>query len=219
LREVSKTSHATVSDFDYMISPEEIASFTSFQTRYLIVNTDDEILDPGLVKLINNNDGQTISAKSLKESLFVATNAVKVIEFPEYELPQQVYHCCVKYPTLSYIRVKVKGPAIELNLGTAILTANCFYSDFTFAIKCSQWPDTASDWTNRPNKLWPDSENIVRIASYGCYIVPKSQPGDKEGLTWRISFSKAEVEFSKLIPKIPQMCMMRLKVIAVCCLR
>jgi len=110
--------------------------------------------------------------------------------------------------------VKVKGPAIELSLGTAILAANCFYSDFAFAIKCSQWPDTASDWTNRPNKLWPDPENIARIASYGCYIVPKSQPGDKEGLTWRISFSKAEVEFSKLIPKIPQMCVMGLKVIS-----
>jgi len=54
--------------------------------------------------------------------------------------------------------------------------SNCFYCDFTFAIKCPEWPDKMTNWTYRPAKLWPFSSDVTRIASYGCHLVPKSQP-------------------------------------------
>ena len=43
--------------------------------------------------------------------------------------------------------------------------------------------------------------------------MPKSQPNDKQGHTWRFSFSLAEVEISKMIPPIARQCFVTLKVI------
>jgi len=96
-----------------------------------------------------------------------------------------------------------------------------FYSDLTFSLKCLEWPEV-SDWSERPNKQWPTLEEIERIKSYGCHFVPQSQnkcenhkkDADTEGLTWRISFSKAEVELSKLVPTAARMCYVALKIIA-----
>jgi len=67
--------------------------------------------------------------------------------------------------------------------------------------------------TEQPNKKWPQSEEVERIKSFGCHFVPKSDPEDLEGVTWRISFSKAEVELSKLVPEAARLCFVGLKVI------
>ena len=48
----------------------------------------------------------------------------------------------------------------------------------------------------------------------GCHFVPKPCFKDQHGLTWRISFSKAEIELSKLIPEKARMCLLGLKTIA-----
>ena len=211
---VSETSHAIVSDFDYMISPkEETVSFTSSSKKYF-ADTSDPMLDAGFVKLIDNINGQVISAKSLKENLLSIISGIKLTQLPEFELGDAYcYNCCTKGSGPNYIRARVKGPAIEMSLGTTMMTADRFFSDLTFAIKC-QWPDTVSNWTYRPDKLWPDPYNIARIASYGSHLVPKSQPDDKDEVTWRISFSKAEVELSKLVPATARMCLIGLKIIA-----
>ena len=44
-------------------------------------------------------------------------------------------------------------------------------------------------------------------------MIPKSQPKDKKKITWRFSFSYAEVQLSKLINPVAQKCFICLKVI------
>jgi len=211
---VSETSHAMVSDFDYMISPTaEKASFTSERDKYLVI-TDYPKLQPGFVHLHDNESGKLIAANVLKKDLLGVTRALKVRHFQGFKPTRQVCFCCAKYPDVKFANAKIKGPAIELSIGTDVNLADSFYSDLTFSVKCLQWPDTVSDWTYRPDKKWPHPYDVARIASLGCHIVPKSQPDDEEELSWRISFSRAEVELSKLIPPTARMCLIGLKIIA-----
>jgi len=206
---VSEISHPIVSDFDYMISPTAVkASFTSEQ-GYLVI-TDNPKLQPGFVQLHDNESGNLIGARTLKGALLGVTKALKVEDFRDFQ-PDAICYC---FRRLTIANAKVKGPAIELSIGTTVNLADRFYCDLTFSVKCLQWPETVSDWTSRPGKKWPLPHEVVRIASLGCHIVPKSQPNDKEELSWRISFSRAEVELSKLIPPTARMCLVGLKIIA-----
>ena len=84
--------------------------------------------------------------------------------------------------------------------------------DLTYCLQCKEWPHL-SDWPSRPNRLWPSKEDIERVKNLGCHLVPKSQPNDKQGVTWRFSFVKAEVELSKLISLTARRCFIALKVI------
>ena len=107
-----------------------------------------------------------------------------------------------------------KGPAIHLNLGSTVdSVSDRFNGDVTFALKCHDWPEVISDWSRRWNRKWPSEMEVVRIISRGCHLVPKSQKDDKEGLTWRMSFSQAEVELASLVPPIARACFIGLKVI------
>jgi len=205
--------HAIFSDFDYMISCiEDKASFTSDEEKYFICSENAE-LKPGFVHLLTNQEKTLTSASNIQKLLYKVTKVIKVKDLEGYIPPRNYCYGLVTLAT-SFGQINIKGPAIEIRLGGAVNESNCFYSDFTFTIKCSEWPDKMSDWTYRPDKLWPDPSDVTRIASYGCHLVPKSQPDDKEGLTWRISFSKAEVELSKLIPPTARICLIGLKIIA-----
>jgi len=139
-------------------------------------------LNPALY-LHDDESRNLLSARTLKDSLLRVTKALRVRDFRGFLPARQICFCCAKYPEVSFANAKVKGPAVELSLGTVVNLADRFYSD-------------------------------ARIASLGCHIVPKSQPDDEEELSWRISFSRAEVELSKLIPPTARMCLIGLKIIA-----
>ena len=88
-----------------------------------------------------------------------------------------------------------------------------FDGDIVYCIKCSDWPPLElSDWAWR-DKKWPSREMVNQIIGGGCHLVPKPCATDQHGLTWRISFSKAEIELSKLIPENARMCLLGLKTI------
>ena len=205
--------HAILSDIDFMIfSKDATGSFISqCQGAKYFVNTDDPILNPEFFMLISNHDGQTMSARSLKNKLLSLTETITVNHFLDNELPTPYRKTCHCY-VMRYAIAIAQGPAIQLILRYSF-PFQFFYFDLTFAIRCLEWPDNIRNWRYRPDKLWPDISTINRITSFGCHFVPKSQLNDKEELTWRISFSKAEVELSKLVPPLARMCLIGLKVI------
>ena len=205
--------HAIFSDFDYMVScTEDKASFTRDEETYYVLSENAQ-LKPGFVNLLTNKDKTLVSTKNVQKLLLNVTKVIELKELLGYTPPRSFCYGLITIGT-SFGQVNIKGPAIEIKIGSAVTESNCFNCDFTFAVKCEQWPDKMSNWRYRPDKLWPDPSHVTRIASYGCHFVPKSQPGDREGLTWRISFSKAEVELSKLIPPTARMCLIGLKIIA-----
>jgi len=221
ITQIRKTNHellhAIFSDFDYMIScTQDKASFTRDEEKYLVCSKSAQ-LKPGFVHLFANQDNTFTSAKNLRKLLLNVSKAIRVEELQEdYSTP--LYFCFGLIPYhFSLGQVNSKGPAIEIKIGNGAAfisdQSNRFYCDFTFAIKCPQWPDEMSNWVYRPNKLWPDPSNVTRIASYGCHFVPKSQPDDDEGFTWRVSFSRAEVELSRLMPQTARMSLIGLKII------
>ena len=215
---LSETSHAIISDFDYMISPQQetacLAGASNENEKYSVI-TNHPYLQKGFALLFNQS-GDIVDARTFRNNMFNLVKSMKVKDFFGHDIVnrQCCFYCASKRATLYYAHVKLKGPATALSLGTSVLLANRFYSDLIFAIKCSQWPDVVSDWMRRLNKKWPKHSDCVRISSYGCHLIPKSQPGDLQGLSWRISFSRAEVELSKLIPPTARMCMIGLKIIA-----
>ena len=103
---------------------------------------------------------------------------------------------------------------MNLRLVYGLSKSLIFDGDATFAIQCPDWPDQVCNWKARPNRRWPSQEAVLRITSPGCHIVPKSHKDDHQGVTWRISFSRAEVDLSVLIPKMARFYFIGLKVIA-----
>ena len=113
---------------------------------------------------------------------------------------------------MSFVSVQRKGPAIELNLESRLHQVDRFHSDVTFSIRVPQWPTDISNWEYQTNRKWPELAHVRRIVSLGCHLVPKSHPDDEQGTTWRLSFSKAEVELSKLVPENARICFIGLKI-------
>ena len=67
-------------------------------------------------------------------------------------------------------------------------------TDNVYSIHCTFWPNSASEWTQRPRHFgWPSSHDISSIIDFGCHLVPTGHPHSDTKLTeWRISFSVAE---------------------------
>ena len=67
-------------------------------------------------------------------------------------------------------------------------------TDHVPSIHCTFWPNSASEWTQRPRHFgWPSSHDISSIIDFGCHLVPIGHPHSDTKLTgWRISFSVAE---------------------------
>lgn len=64
-----------------------------------------------------------------------------------------------------------------------------------------------------PPRYWPSIDEAQRVISLGCHLVAKSAPNDKDKASWRVSFSLAEVELSKLVPNTARSCFLALKII------
>lgn len=110
---------------------------------------------------------------------------------------------CENKETWSCSKIRVKHRVVKQS----------FLVDITFSIKCKEWPES-SDWPMR-NRQWPKQVDAQRIVNeIGCHLVPKSPLDDKKGIHWRYSFSKAEVELSKLVPPAARKCFIVLKIIS-----
>ena len=76
---------------------------------------------------------------------------------------------------------------------------NILQIDFTISLPC-KWHNV-SDWLMRANRKWPSHQVVEAIIEKGIHLVPKSQEDDQSGDTWRMSFSLAEMELSKHVPR------------------
>jgi len=119
--------------------------------------------------------------------------------------------CCDSGNNRRYISVAIQGPSIQLQAASGKDSSlDRINMDLTFSIVCREWPDFA-DWPGRTNRKWPDQDTVDHIRSNGIHLVPKSL--DFDSTTWRISFSKAEIEISKQVPKTARLCLLGLKAI------
>ena len=112
---------------------------------------------------------------------------------------------CFRLPGFNYW-IKIQGPAINVKFDT-------FDCDLTYSLKCNNWTENISNWPYRVGKKWPCEVDVKRITSEDFHVVPKSQEDDREGLSWRISFSKAEISLSHLIPTMAYMAFLGIKVV------
>lgn len=203
LRRMSNWRHALLSDCDCMISPkEDMVSFSEGKYQYQAV-----------VKLFPHyiiTDGdEELHSKTLKKNLLEMVEKIDVNSIPWHLSGDE-------NKTNNFVDLEINGPALTLKLGSSEKCESTnlhFYADITYSLKCPEWPDEVSDWGHRPNTKWPNPEEIKEIKSLGCHFVPKAHSDDLRGLTWRISFSRAEVELSKLVPEAARMCLVGLKVI------
>ena len=204
--------HANISDFDFMISSKtESASFEeNTDVKYKVVYGE-EFLDTGFVYLFDNETSERVSGILLTEHFRRTALKMKVRDF-QYKksclrhLSEICYLSCLRNNT---IQIKTNGPAITIQ--SPSLSSFDYYFDITFSVHCSEWPHMISDWKQR-SKEWPDARHVERIMNYGCFLVPKSQgKTDRQNLTWRISFSKSELELAKLMPPVAKMCFMGIK--------
>eukprot|EP00111_Clytia_hemisphaerica_P023661 TCONS_00069740-protein len=207
--------HGNISDFDLMMSPkEESAAFESDQgTKYRVVSFAAN-LPKGFIHLYEGNE--ILSAKSKRENLEGIVLNIPSINFNKIYWLSYLCNCAsvlLCYYTTDnccsndQITVKINGPAITV-FSRAFSAYNLYY-DITLSIHCMDWPSQVSDWEHRPKK-WPSNEDVKRIMAYGCHLVPKS-PENGDEKAWRISFSKNEVELSKLIPPVARMCFITIK--------
>uniref|UniRef100_A0A7M6DNU0 Mab-21-like nucleotidyltransferase domain-containing protein n=1 Tax=Clytia hemisphaerica TaxID=252671 RepID=A0A7M6DNU0_9CNID len=198
--------HPLFSDMDYMITPRTLcASFTEDDQRFYVeTNKNEPDMRMPYVLIYDNEHVAYLNAKGVKlqikssvDSKFRNTKYLNLLKCKHHIEGQS----------------EVTGPAIKI--GGGLKFDYKFYVDITFALKCVQWPEHLSDWTLR-SKKWPTVEDVERISGYGCHFVPKSSNNkltQPQTYNWRISFSKAEVELSKLIPENARACFLCIKII------
>ena len=158
-------------------------------------------------------EGYALHAGLEKENLEQIARSIEIDSFPEH-IEENYFRLCLTFCChrhINFAKVNVEGPSIKYQIGSSAKKIDRFYGDLTYSLKCSEWPAT-SDWGQRQNAKWPTQKEIQQIKSYGCHFVPQSQKqsasdsrwitidDDNVGETWRISFSRAEVELSKLVP-------------------
>ncbi|XP_061177756.1 uncharacterized protein LOC133186540 [Saccostrea echinata] len=90
---------------------------------------------------------------------------------------------------------KRSGPAITKVENVSM--RNFINHDFVPAIKLTNWPSIAEDWTSRPRPgNWPPAELLENCVGADCHIVPVAHKGSSKHLKkkeWRLSFSGAEI--------------------------
>ena len=208
---VEDSNHALLSDYDFMIFNQN--SFASFNTGYeYIIETNERDITPGYARIISSHTMSILSAKCIKKKIYKAMMNLDVSRLPGFKGYTGGYWCC--YFTGSKNQnfdVLTQGPAVRIMIEN-VSEKRFFLVDLTYCLQCKEWPHL-SDWPSRQDRLWPNKSDVDRIVNQGCHLVPKSQPNDKKFFTWRFSFSKAEVELSKLVNSTARKCFISLKII------
>ena len=79
--------------------------------------------------------------------------------------------------------------------GLDAYSAPLIQTDFVYSVKCAFWPEIAKPWIVRERPFdFPSPELCQEIASHGVHLVCKSYPSGDDRLTWRLSFSEAEIK-------------------------
>lgn len=127
--------------------------------------------------------------------LFFIKFLQKIEKEPPKKLPSIFFNLISSSGYIPYFEIKEFG-----NL----------YFDHVASIHLDFWPDIASKWLNKKDRIWPDEETFARIKTYGSFIVPKSTSSEKEkagdNYEWRISFSGAEIILSQSLTEFQRKC-------------
>ena len=208
---------ALYTDHDLMVYNDTVqSSFDSNrQQQDYFIDTIEEGIDQGFAKIYSKSQNSIVTASETKQLIYEAimNMQIKTLPFYSHEVlgaarVLALYKKCRYPPAQEKFQVTMNGPAINIHMSKA---EGFYLADITFGIQCKEWP-ASSDWLTR-NREWPNMEDVYRIKAGGFHLVPKSQPNDEKGHTWRFSFSKAEIEFSKLINPIARKCFIALKII------
>ena len=121
-----------------------------------------------------------LSEKFVKNKVYEAVANIDISIYPGFSHYAGVF--CLKGSSNHFVLNK-SGPAIKLEMGNAKflemmllsvrqklmsrVNTNKFLADITFSIPCNEWP--------RTDRCWPSSEDVLRVTSMGCHLVPKSQ--------------------------------------------
>ena len=210
-------NHALLTDQDFLIEPFGIIASYSDSLNTLEIVQNEPNMEKGFCMLkvstciarrFNIDEGP-LSTKKIKTSVYKCLSGASVRDLPGVAEIVNIPWIDKIYTKTVRKHLKVHGPAIKLTLTSS--NRDIFLGDFTFAIRCFQWPPQ-SDWPRR-KKEWPSPEAVATIKALGFHFVPKSQKNDKTKKTWRYSFSLAERELSKVINEIARWCFLCLKII------
>ena len=210
-------NHALLTDQDFLIEPLGIIAGYSDSLNTLQIVQNEPNMEIGFCMLKANTciarrfniDEGPLSTKKIKNTVYKCLSRASVRDLPGVAEIVNVPWVDKIYTKPVRKHLKVHGPAIKLTITAS--NRDIFLGDFTFAIRCFQWPPQ-SDWPRR-KKEWPSPETVATIKDLGFHFVPKSQRNDKTKTTWRHSFSLAERELSKVINEIARWCFLCLKII------
>ena len=221
--DLDKCTTDLMTDFDYMVYLKGISAVTAtVRESDIYIRTKEEGImngyaklycPPNLTSIFPTESGGVLSAGRLMEQLYEHLGNTDVSFYPGF-----MSYVCFCQGRGQNIDLKQNGPALRVQIKMThtdkcrVLSRNGFVADIVFSIYSPEWPE-ASDWPTRKEKNWPSVSDVENITENGCHLVPKSQPEDEKKITWRFSFSYAEVQLSKLINHVAQKCFICLKVI------
>ena len=215
-----KDRHALLSDQDFLIEPLGITASYLSQPDTIKIDQSESCIEEGFVTLkvseslarrYNLKEG-LLSTDVIKDSVLRCISEDTLTHFPGVArrnggLLERLLKSRIRQ------KVKVHGPAVNLSIMTLDDSKQIFLADFTFAIRCLEWPPQ-SDWPSR-NKMWPDRKVVATIIKdCGFHVVPRNKENDKSKFTWRYSFSAAERELSKHVKEVARICFLCLKIIS-----
>lgn len=192
-------------DLDVMFcNLQDSASFSGQEGNIAInmLKTDEDEKITGYTKLrssLASDERKIFNSSNTKNNVYRAVIRTKTKHLSE------ISSCWKKCQRIHKIKVRMTGPAIKISIGEH------YEADVTFCVHCNEWPPF-SDWSTR-QRCWPSPEGVTRIMSYGCHLVAKPHDEDEWQTSWRLSFSLAEVELSKLVPNTAKKCFLALKII------
>ena len=214
-----------MTDFGFMVYFEDVFAVTAIERNSdIYIQTREKDIMPGYTKLYTipnstlnfpTEKGGVLSTVHLMKQLYKLLGNTDISFYPGFH----TYFCWyLRYwQTIDFQR---NGPALRVNVkipnflarNICAFSSNGFLADIAFSIYSPEWPE-ASDWPARNKRNWPLASDVENITKNGCHLIPKSQPNDKKKLTWRFSFSYAEVQLSKLINPVAKKCFLCLKII------
>ena len=220
--DLDKRTTDLMTDFDYMVYLKDISAVAvTERDSDIYIQTKEEGIMTGYAKLyctpnlsstFPTESGGVLSAGHLMKQLYELLGNTDASFYPGF----MSYLCsCQSYGQT--IDFQQNGPALRVQIRTVStnccsLSRNGFVADIVFSIYSPEWPE-ASDWPTRKERNWPSVSDVENIMKNGCHLIPKSQPTDEKKITWRFSFSNAEVQLSKLVNQVAQKCFICLKVI------
>ena len=115
-----------------------------------------------------------------------------------------------RYVGVNQIQIRRQGPSQETSNGPGSEP-----TDHVDCIRCSFWPNEASEWRDRPRHFgWPTQHDLMSIIDFGFHLVAVGHPNSATKLLeWRISFSIAERALVWSFSHVQMQCYALMKII------